>query len=58
MNDYSKIKRKATKLHTWSDEQTKFPLAYTETLAFYKKLDPKRVIALDFRVWMKPAVKK
>jgi len=34
------------------------PLAFTETVETYSKLEPNRIIAFDFKVWLRPQPRK
>jgi hypothetical protein len=51
---YSRLKRKAAKIETWSTEETMLPDAYAEAVAQYTKINPARIIGFRFKVWLNP----
>lgn len=51
---FEKAKRGATKMETWSTEETQFPVAYEEVVKQYAAINKDRVLAFRFKVWLKP----
>ena len=53
LTDHQKACRKASRTRVYSTEKTQFPEGFIEAVEMFARVNPQRVIAFDFKVWMK-----